>query len=52
MCFGGFRPTKLVEEPRALARGAPLWDSEIEDPDPGFVETLNLFQGKVQDDIT
>jgi hypothetical protein len=24
VCFGGFRPTKLVEEPRALARGAPL----------------------------
>src|SRR4030042_2600689 len=23
VCFGGFRPTKLVEEPRALARGAP-----------------------------
>jgi hypothetical protein len=22
--FGGFRPTKLVEESRALARGAPL----------------------------
>ena len=21
VCFGGFRPTKLVEEPRALARG-------------------------------
>jgi hypothetical protein len=24
VCFGGFRPTKHVEEPRALARGAPL----------------------------
>jgi hypothetical protein len=24
VCFGGFRPTKLVEEPQALARGAPL----------------------------
>jgi len=24
VCFGGFRPTKLVEGPRALARGAPL----------------------------
>jgi len=23
VCFGGFRPTKHVEEPRALARGAP-----------------------------
>ena len=23
VCFGGFRPTKLVEELRALARGAP-----------------------------
>ena len=25
VCFGGFRQTKHVEEPRALARGAPLW---------------------------
>jgi len=24
VCFGGFRPTKYVEEPWALARGAPL----------------------------
>jgi hypothetical protein len=24
VCFGGFRPTKHVEEPWALARGAPL----------------------------
>jgi hypothetical protein len=24
VCFGGFRPTKHVEEPRASARGAPL----------------------------
>ena len=24
VCFGGFRPTKYVEEPRALARGASL----------------------------
>jgi hypothetical protein len=24
VCFGGFRPTRHVEEPRALARGAPL----------------------------
>ena len=23
VCFGGFRPTKLVEEPRVLAHGAP-----------------------------
>jgi len=23
VCFEGFRPTKLVEEPRALACGAP-----------------------------
>jgi len=23
VCFGGFRPTKLVEEPRVSARGAP-----------------------------
>ena len=23
VCFGGFRPTKPVEGPRALARGAP-----------------------------
>ncbi len=25
VCFGGFRPTKHVEEPWALARGAPLF---------------------------
>jgi hypothetical protein len=24
VCFGGFRPLKHVEGPRALARGAPL----------------------------
>ena len=24
VCFGGFRPTKHVERPGALARGAPL----------------------------
>ena len=24
VCFGGFRPPKQVEEPRVLARGAPL----------------------------
>jgi hypothetical protein len=24
VCFGGFRPSKHVEEPRAFARGAPL----------------------------
>jgi len=24
-CFGGFRPLKHVEEPWALARGAPRW---------------------------
>ena len=24
VCFGGFRPVKHVEGPRALARGAPL----------------------------
>ena len=24
VCFGGFRPPKHVEEPRALAYGAPL----------------------------
>jgi hypothetical protein len=25
VCYGGFRPPKHVEEPWALARGAPLW---------------------------
>jgi hypothetical protein len=28
VCFGGFRPAKHVEEPWALARGAPLSQSE------------------------
>jgi hypothetical protein len=27
-----------------------VFNPEIVDPDPEFVETLNLFQGKVQDD--
>jgi len=33
VCFGGFRPTKHVEEPRALSRGgststnSPGWDA-------------------------
>jgi hypothetical protein len=29
VCFGGFRPTKLVEESRGLARGAPLLRTSI-----------------------
>ena len=28
VCFGGFRPSKHVEEPWALARGAPLVKAE------------------------
>ena len=34
VCFGGFRPTKHVEEPGALARGAPLLEKDRPFPQP------------------
>jgi hypothetical protein len=37
VCFGGFRPLKHVEGPRALARGAPLPTKSI------FPSKVSLF---------
>jgi hypothetical protein len=33
VCFVGFRPMKHVEGPRALARGAPLFEESLSFPD-------------------
>jgi|SRR4030042_3833539 hypothetical protein len=39
VCFGGFRPTKHVEESRALARGAPHNGHSGLDPESSLFKT-------------
>jgi len=47
VCFGGFRPMKHVEGPRALARGAPLLVFFQEEPHgtsppPNYIKNKDL----------
>jgi len=49
--FGGFRPTKHVEEPRALARGAPLTLNMLESLFQTFVNAFWRSEITVIEDV-